>query len=240
MIPLLLCSLALASAEPQPWSLDLGVQADLPVSTGVQAVVQLPGRLRVGAGIGRLPGPVVGGATGLFVDSGALDAASASVLTESLGDARVLGASLGWRPFERAGLWLSGDLRHLRSSSEVTPELISTALAVEGAPPVPGPEGGPEALLGEVDPFRVTLHAMTLGGSLGWDQLLGERVVLRVSAGGSVLRSTHNEVEPGETARAVGPEQQLADEASAGLDALLADRLFVPTLGLGLGWRFGG
>ncbi len=240
MIPLLLCSLAVASPEPRPWSLDLGVQAELPVSTGLNATAELPGRVRVGASMGRLPGAVVGGASDLFVATGSLDEASASVLTESLGSARVLGASLGWRPFARSGLWLAGDVRHLSSRSEVTPELISTALSLEGAPLVPGGQDGHAALVDSADPYTVTMQAMTLGGAIGWDQVIAERVVFRVSAGGSVLRSTHNDVEPGETARAVGPEQQLADEASAGLDVLLADRLFVPTLGMGLSWRFGG
>ncbi len=61
----LLASLAVAGHEESPWSLDLALGAELPVSTGLTATVELPGRLRLGAGMGRLPSLLMYGASEL-------------------------------------------------------------------------------------------------------------------------------------------------------------------------------
>jgi hypothetical protein len=239
MFALLLTSLAVASPTDRPWSLDLGLVAELPVSTGVQATLELPGRVRLGAGVGRLPGLLVYAASEAGSSSGLLDPEDATVIGDSLGAALVIGGSVGWRPFREAGLWLAGDLRSLRCSVPASPELLATALSVDfdGQGAAKGSE--PEELEIAADPYTLSMRATLVGGSVGWDWVLAERVTLRFSAGGLVLRSSTTSVAPGEQVPSVGPEQQLAGQASDGLEILLDRRFFTPTLGLGLGWHFG-
>ena len=61
---LLITSLASASPSDGPWSLAVGMGAELPVSTGAQVVLEGPGRVRLGGSVGRLPGLLVYGAGG--------------------------------------------------------------------------------------------------------------------------------------------------------------------------------
>jgi hypothetical protein len=229
-----LCSIASAGTG---LSADLGIMAELPVSTGLQATVELPGRLRLGGSLGRLPGLIGSGATEASIGTGLLSEDEAALLGESLVGTWTVGASLGWRPFGGAGLWLAGDLRSLQLRAQASQELVVTALDVD-------PKGLEDATAGQhsqpvIEPLELALRATLLGGSLGWDWLLAERVTLRVSAGVLVLSSADAQVEAGERAAAVGPEQRLADEADAQLDSVLGERFVTPTLGLGLGWHFG-
>lgn len=239
MIALLLTSLAAAGPLDGLVSLDVGLVAELPVTTGVQATLELPGRVRLGASVGRLPSLLVYGASELGASSGLLEPEDATVLGDSLGEALVLGGSLGWRPFPDSGLWFAGDLRRLRCSTPASPELIATALNVDLGSQGAAKASEPEGLQLDTDPYTLSMRATLVGGSVGWDWLLAERITLRVSAGGLVLGSASTSVAPGDLAPAVGPEQQLADQASDGLEALLERRFFTPTFGLGLGWHFG-
>ncbi len=225
---LLLSSLASAAPADAPLSLDLAAVAELPISTGLQATLELPGRLRLGASLGRLPAPLVQGAGAVSSGWGLLDGAGASSLEEGLGQAWVQGASVGWRPFEPAGLWLAADWRRLRLGSSVEAAAFTVAVASDGEPvPLSG------------DPFELRLQADLLGASVGWDWVLAQRLTVRFSAGGLALRGVRSEVEPGDSARAVGPEQAAADATERELEDLLDQRVVVPTLGLGLGWHFG-
>ncbi|MFH1468048.1 MAG: hypothetical protein ABIO70_26920 [Pseudomonadota bacterium] len=213
----LLASLALAAPNRRPPSLDLGLAAELPVSTGIMATLELPGRLRLGGGIGHLPGLLAYGAGEAAASWGWLDAESAAAVGEELGSAWVFAAYAGWRPFARSGLWLAGDLRRLRVSTEA--EL-----------PVLGTDGAPASLAMDL---RLTL----LGGSMGWDWVLGDHVTLRLYGGLLALRHSATELDPSGDAAVA---ERAAADAAARLDALLSRGLMVPTLGLGLGWHFGG
>jgi hypothetical protein len=239
MIVLLLTSLAVAGLADTPVSLDVGLMAELPVSTGAQATLELPGRVRLGATVGRLPSLLVYGATEAGAANGLLEPEDATALSGGLGEALVLGGSLGWRPFPDAGLWLAGDLRSLRCTTSASPELIATALSVDLDSQGAAKGSEPEQLQLDTDPYTLSMRATLVGGSVGWDWVLAERVTLRFSAGGLVLRSSSTSVQPDDAAPAVGPERQFADQASDGLEALLERRFFTPTFGLGLGWHFG-
>lgn len=238
MILLLLAtSLAAASPADSPWSLAVGLGAELPVSTGAQVTLEAPGRLRLGASVGRPPGLLVYGASEASTAWGLLDADGAQLLDAGLGSALVLGGSVGWRPFREAGLWFTGDLRNLRCSTSASPELVATALGVEpeAQATVQGARSDDPELVS--DPYTFAMRVTLVGGSVGWDWVLAERVVVRFSAGGLALQSGRSTLEPGDDTSS--GQQLVADQANEGLESLFTGRFFTPTLGLGLGWRFG-
>jgi len=207
------------------------------VLTGAQATLEGPGRLRLGASVGRLPSLLVYGAAEVSSSVGLLGEEEADTLDDGLGSALVLGGSVGWRPFSEAGLWFAGDLRRLRCNTSASPELMATALGVELEPRASGKGAEPTASDGVLEPYSLSMRATLLGGSMGWDWVLAQRVVLRFSAGGLVLHSGRTQIAPGDGAAAV--EQRAADDANEDLESLFTRRFFTPTLGLGLGWRFG-
>ncbi len=95
----LVASLAVAAPDAATCSLDLGLSAEAPLAAGVQGVVELPGRVRVAAGLGGVPGAFVSGASGIATATGLLEDSAAQALHDSLHGTRVLGASVG------GGLW---------------------------------------------------------------------------------------------------------------------------------------
>ncbi len=226
-----------APADGGPWSLVVGAGAELPVLTGAQATLEGPGRLRLGASVGRLPSILVYGAAELSASVGLLGQDEADTLDDGLGSALVLGGSVGWRPFSEAGLWLAGDLRRLRCDASASPELMATALGVELEPQATSKGGGPAGSDGVLEPYELSMRATLVGGSMGWDWVIAERVMLRFSAGGLALRSGRTVIEPGGGAGT--DEQRVADDVNEDLESLFTRRFFTPTLGLGLGWRFG-
>lgn len=237
----LIAGLASAAPSDAAWSVDLGLGSELPVQAGLQGVVELPGRLRVGASLGRVPSVVLNGATGIASAAGVLDADSESALHDSLLGSRVLGASLGWRPFARSGLWLTGDYRSVRVNASAGTELLEAAFDLElGA--VSTGELALEPALGQAvqDPFSVSFRAQLVGGTIGHDWVLADRLVFRLSAGAVGLVGGTTWVEAGESAPENGPEQAAADQADEELDGLYAPRFLSPTVGLGIAWRFGG
>jgi hypothetical protein len=218
MLPLvLLASLAMAAPARRPPSLDLGLAAELPVSTGIVTTLELPGRLRLGGGVGHLPGLLAWGAGEAAAAGGWLDEEGAAAVEEDLGSAWVFSASAGWRPFSRSGLWLAGDLRRLH----VTTEADLPALGAD-----PG-----SASLG------LDLGLTLLGGSLGWDWVLGRAVTVRLYGGLLALQESETALQPSGDAAVA---ERAAADAAARLDALLSRGLVFPTLGIGLGWHFSG
>jgi len=233
----LIAGIASAVAGDGPWSLAVGAGAELPVSTGVHTTLEGPGRLRVGGSVGRLPGVLIYGASEASASLGLVDDEGAAAVGETASSAWVLGGSVGWRPFEAAGLWVAGDLRHLRCDSTASPELVATALGVSDAAISAAKSASDADPSLSPDPYAMSMRATLLGGSVGWDWLLAERVVVRFSAGGLGLRSARTVLEPGDGARP--PERKVVDEANQGLEELSSRRFFTPTLGLGVGWQFG-
>ncbi len=233
----LLAALATASAGDGPWSLAVGLGTELPVASGAQLTLEGPARVRVGASTGRLPNALVSGLGDASATLGVLDEQDAEALSATASAAWVLGGSVGWRPFEAAGLWMAGDWRSVRCSTQADRQAVSTALGVELEPQELVGEAQPAALALSSEPYTVSMRATLLGGSIGWDQVIAERVILRFSVGALALRSARTEIDPG--SEATPPERALTDQANQDLEALFSRRLLTPTLGLGLAWRFG-
>jgi hypothetical protein len=132
---------------------------------------------------------------------------------------RAWGASLGWRPFQRTGLWVSGELRGL--SLDARAPLGWTAVDREGA-------SVPVTL-------DLALDLQLAGGALGWDWVIGHLFVLRLSGG--MLRVVGGSSELVTNTEA--PVSTGAEQLDRTLDGLLERGLLLPYVGLGAGMRFG-
>jgi hypothetical protein len=151
--------------------LDLGGGTHVPVSVGGEAVVELPGRLLVGLHLGFMPAGYVRLMNEVATGFGWYDEQTASLIQSGLERSLILRASVGWRPFPRAGfeLWGGYTLGALGGG-------LSAADLIEAVTGLPFP-----AAEGQEVPMRSNVHA--LHAAIGWRFVWVEHVVLRIGLG---------------------------------------------------------
>lgn len=177
-----LLALALGQTPPPagppregPVSLALGVGTDFPLSVHATALLELPGRLQLSTSLGLLPRPYLRLLNDVLVEAGEYSEDEAQLIEDSLSQAGVWRTHLGWRPFPRAGFYLSGGYTLITLGGGVTGSSALFRLA--------GVEV-PEDLLAAVQlaEARSTLHQAA--AELGWQWRLPARLRLRLGVGG--------------------------------------------------------
>lgn len=223
--PVVLTALLSAPLSGDPRVL-VEAATDFPIQVGARAEVPLPSRLRLSGTIGFVPEPYVRLVNRIAVERGAYDRDTADLIERSLRDSLAAAVHLGWRPFPRLGLLISGGYGYLTlGATGTTAETLSVILGVP-RPPVTSP--------GDRFDVRVSVHA--LHAEAGWRFDL-EPITLRLAVGYAVAVSapTRIDTEGGAlTAASVAFEGDL----ESGLSDRVRRGFRFPTLSVSAGLAF--
>ena len=227
MIPVVLV-LLLPGAVAAPIG-NLEVFTAFPTDVGVRGTLEGPGRVRLTGSAGRLPQPYLDAINNTATARGWYDDHTAGLIDTALQDAVVLRAHLGWRPIDRLGFqfeagfgWmgLGGGL----TSAEVLEAMYGYDLS---------------AWLGNDYSFLAEAVLRRAEGSVGWEHVIGEHILVRWDLGVSYTVNATARVDRNFDAGWLFNDA--LDDLEDGLEDDLEDALekvHTPILALGIGWRF--
>jgi hypothetical protein len=213
--------------EPSPWAFDLAANAQLPLSIGGLAGLELPGRLLVQGEIGWLP-PFYGSLLDSILQGyGVYGEQVGSLVQGALDSGWVLRLSGGWRPFADHGFEMTGGYTTIAMSGSVSPADVAAVVGGDFAADVAS------QVLTEDITISSRLHNFHV--ALGWRWVLVDHLVLRVSLGYTQTLASSTTIETPELPEA-------GRRATAALEGAFDDAYKsyakMPLLGLGAGYRF--
>jgi len=217
---LLLCG-STVRAEPK---LGVEVITDFPLQIGGQIWAELPWRVRLSMSFGALPDPYLQTIHAVAVSAGAYDQATADLLTEALDRAFTWRLHIGWRPFPHRGAYFEGGFGLLALNSG-----LALADVIELASGVPAPRARNVGL-----GFKIDTVVETLGIEVGWMWQPWRGLTLRVSLGFAATVGAQVSIAPNFPALSDRSFVRFAENYVADL---IQRYLFIPTVGLAVGWR---
>lgn len=209
-----------------PPNFDLMVGTQVPLSIGVIAHLELPGRILLQGELGWMPRAYGSAINGVVSSIGAYDNNIRDLVDGALEDALVVRLSGGWRPFPSAGFEIFGGYTHIALSGSVSAETVA---AIAGGGFASGIEAMP---LSDVS-ISSGLHNFHVG--LGWRWVAFEHLVLRVSLAYTQTVGSSSSIE---TPEEPGLGALATPFIDAELDAVYGDYVKLPLLGLAAGYRF--
>ena len=230
-----------ASQQPQGMGLDVLAGTRFPLSIGVQAQAEGPGRLQAGLGLGLLPGFYVDTINEVAMALDAYDQPTADVIRSTIQSSLLCDVDLGWRPFRRAGfLFGVGYSLATLGGSATAQDILAAASGLE--PPDAsisiGPVGfGTDDAILEYD-ASATLHMLRV--DLAWRWPLGQRYVLKIGLGGAFTLAARSHIEPAYDPLVPSLLDAFTSESEAWLDDTLEAYVHSPTLTLQFGSRLVG
>ncbi len=227
-IVLLVGGVAWADPEPEPrarhWHLGVEAMTDFPLYVGAQVWVELPHRIRISTSFGELPTLYLDTINSVAVKVGAYNNATAAFVSEALDHAFTWRLHLGWRPFKKRGAYfeVGYGLLSLHNSVGVLALMqLATGLT---APVEPG--------IGFE--YHIDTLVQTVGVEVGWMWNPWRDLTVRVALGFAGTISAHVDIQPNFLASQQRIFTRLAGDY---MEQLIEDHLFIPTIGLALGWR---
>jgi hypothetical protein len=229
-------------SRSREWHLGLEAMTDFPIQVGGQLTLEVPYGLRVSVSAGAFIRPYADLINDTIVASGGYDQRTADVISATLGDSIVWNVHLGWRPFRAAGFYIATGYRQVILAGRVDP-----ADVVEIATGQTIPQAQRD-LLERSYAVTSTLHMVDV--ELGWELVFVRRLILRFGLGAALTVGARTEIPrvrsdvPSEYEGLV--DQTLVDEeidrvrlqAGDHLDSIYRRYVFVPTISIGIGYRF--
>lgn len=218
-----------STPKPAAWHLVAGVGTDFPVTVGARAHVEAPFRLRLSTSIGILPGPYVDAINGIVVAMGGYSDATADLVRAALKSSLVWRTHVGFRPFERLGLYVEGGYGLVTLGGDATASQI--VAGVTGKQPPATEQSGDKTY-----DAKATLHMVD--AEVGWDFAVWERLSVRLAIGGAFTVASSTTIEPTYSPRAPRLVQEFTAEGEKYLDDTFTSYVFTPVVGLGVGYLF--
>ena len=216
-----------ASDATAPPNVDIALSTLVPISVGGQATLEIPGRILLQLDAGYMPQAYGSAINDMMQSFGVYDTSVAAIIDSALDGATVVRASLGWRPFESAGLELWGGYTSASLSGSVSPQDVGSVVGGQFASDVAA------ALIDGDITLSSQLH--NIHAAIGWRWLLFDHLALRASVGYMQTLASSSSIEiPGQDSAAQLATPHL-DEA---LGDVYANYVKLPTLGLSAGYRF--
>lgn len=224
MLPLL--GLALA-APPDAVHLDALAGTTLPLAVEARVQSELPGRLRVGVGVGVLPGAYVDLINTISTSAGWYDEVTGSLIRGALDDSLMLAADVGWRPAPKLGLFFGAGWRSgLLGGGLTGTEVLNAAT---------GADLDPDRTVAQVS-TRAALHQVT--AELGWEQIVAKRLVIRASLGGAFTVAAPTDLSADLPPRVAAEVEPVFVEGEDYLRATMKTYVHTPTIAVHVGYRF--
>lgn len=208
----------------------LGVSAGarFPMSAVAALHLEMPGRLRLSAGMGAVPSQFLGAINDALVSFEAYRPEVGDFALRTIRDTRVLQAGVAWRPVPRSGFFVEGGYSLVTVNAAVDSSEIVSGYA---SPQPSGAAGTPASEL----TMRTSLHMVSFEG--GWHWNIGHSFI-RASVGGAFTASSQSELQftdPDGSTSDLGPVGSLAESY---VERALEKHAHTPFAGVQLGYRF--
>ncbi len=226
LLPLLNSALAAAP------TVDVQLGSDFPLDVGGRVTVEGPYRLRATAAVGWMPPAYLDTINAFCTGVGWYDDTTALLIDTALQNALIARFHLGWRPFPKLGFQfelgygfagLGGGLSGSDAISAVTGEDL--------------PEESDEPYT-----FLVKAAAHQFDVTLGWEWTIKRHFLIRADLGGVFTLGAQTDIEPDFEPRPIVEGKIDAAEIAGEeyINDTLTSYVHSPTIGLMIGWRFGG
>lgn len=213
-----------ARDEDERIRFDLTAGTVVPLHVGIQGVLELPYRIQLAGEVGWMPAGYLDLVNAVCTGFGWYDATTASLISAALGNALVMRAAVGWRPFPSEGFEVRAGY---------TAALLGGGLS--GAEAIESVTGRDVRSAGTEIPLQATAHGFQI--ALSWAFFIERLVLVRFELSYVQIFYTHAWIalDPSRGSAAVGA-------ASQALDVYLNDTLTTyvktPTLSVFVGYRF--
>ena len=213
--------------EPSPPFFDVALSTQVPLSLGVLASLELPARLLLQLEAGWMPPGYGAAINGMVQAFAGYDDAIGGLIDQSFGNAAVVRAAGGWRPFPSVGFEIFGGYTYVGLSGSVAPEDVARVVGGEFASQVA------QQLLTEDVDIASQLHNVHVG--LGWRWVAFDHLVIRTNISYMQTLASSTTVET--------PENPAAGETATPIaNRVLGDAyetyVKMPVVGLSAGYRF--
>ena len=211
-------------AAPSKWHLGVEWLTDVPLHVGGQVWVELPHRIRVSTSFGELPDLYLDAINAVAVKAGAYDNRTADLISEALDQAFSWRLQVGWRPFRHRGAYFEVGFGILEKEAGLALASVITAATSFPAPQAPG--------LG----FGYELHSVveTVGGEVGWIWYPWRGLTVRLALAFHAAVAAEVTLTPNFASTIQRPFTRFA---AAYVEELIEENLFIPTVGLAIGWQ---
>lgn len=226
---LLIVMMIMTSAPARAnWDVELEALTDVPIQSGVHAIVETPGRFRLSTTLGWLPGAYVRLINAVVVAAGGYDESTAELVEHSLQNSLVWRIHAGWRPFESLGLYFEVGYGIAALGGGINSEDILT-LATGISPP------STEPTRTRTYDISSTLHM--IDAEIGWGFSLWRGLTLRVALGFAGTMAASTSVEPAFPVIIPQVVDGFTKPTEDYLNNIYTSYVFAPTLSVGLGWN---
>jgi len=206
------------------WHLGLEGFTDFPLQVGAQIWAELPGRIRLSTSFGEMPDAYVDLINTIATHAGAYDQNTAEFISEALDGAFTWRLHVGWRPLRRRGLYFEAGYGLMTVHANIG--LAGIIAKATGLTPPSNTDLG----LG----YKIDTVVHTVGGEVGWMWRPWRDLTLRVAVGIAATVSANVHLEPNFLSTVQQPFLRLAGDYVSGV---IEKYLFIPTIGLALGWQ---
>lgn len=221
-----------SAAETPTYTAQVGT--DFPVMVGVRGEVELPSRLRVGLGVGVLPGGYVDLINTSMTRFDIYSDSVADLIDLALRRSLVAQAQVGYRPWADRGFVFHGGYMFLGLGGD------SSDISVFGEAMDPALLDAASGVTGDA---TVGLSDHLLYGRAGHEWVFDGRWVVGTSVGFAVTVRSRSTVDFTEDVSAPGAQQIRSEVSAFGedyLDYVFEEWVHLPMVGVWAGYRFGG
>jgi hypothetical protein len=213
-----------APPEGRRWHLGVEGMTEFPLSVGAQVWAELPYRFRLAMSAGEMPDAYLQTINSIAVAAGAYNQPTADFITELLDHAATWRLHVGWRPFRRRGGYIEGGLGLLAVDKGI---VLASVVQLATSFPAPSESG-----VG----FGYDVHTVVemIGVEAGWVWIPWRGLTVRFSLGFSAPVGAQVSIKPNFASTVQRPFTRFAEDYA---EELIKKYLFVPTVGLALGWR---
>lgn len=201
------------------WTTALEAGTEVPLSLGGRLLIESPGGLRVGFGMGTLPESYVDVINNVVVGFGGYDDDVAELIRVSLDRAFVMRLDLGWKLIAGQGLYAQLGYRQVRVGGIVDGALMAD---IVGDPP-------PDPTLAYSYDIRSQLHMFD--AELGWEFALPGDLCARAGLGFAMTFNANSDVE------ALQTFDEFLGKIETFLDQTYTRYGVTPTVTFGVGYK---
>ena len=211
-------------ADGRGWHLGIEGMTDFPLQVGAQVWLETPHRFRITVSSGEMPDAYLQTLNSVAVAAGAYNHATADFITELLDKAASWRLQVGWRPFRNRGAYIEGGFGILTVEKG-----LALADVISLATTFPAPQ---QAGLG----FGYDVHTVveTLGVEVGWIWYPWRSLTVRFSLAFAAPVGAQIDIKPNFASTLQRPFTRFAESYG---EELIEKYLFIPTVGLAVGWR---
>jgi hypothetical protein len=211
-------------ADERSWHFGIEGSTDFPLQVGAQVWLETPYRFRITMSSGEMPDAYLQTINYIAVAAGAYNQSTANFITELIDRAATWRLQVGWRPFRRRGAYVEAGFGILDVDKGLA---LASVIQLATSFPIP-----PDLNIGFG--YRVHTVVETLGVETGWIWYPWRELTVRASLGFAAPVGAQIKIEPNFASTVQRPFVRFAESYG---EELLEKYLFIPTVGLALGWR---